>query len=193
MSVDKYAHKAPPKEPTIRLFTALAIPDSLTTTLQRLPENGLDDARRTTADDLHITLRFLGDVPEDQVPAIEEALARVRRPPFHVSVKGMGVFENPRQAVLYANIESTRKLTALAAEINEALAPLGFEMPNKPYVPHITLFRLKSARGAFNYIKSHERKLDAHWEARRFDLMKSSSPDEANIRYNALASYDLRD
>ena len=177
---------------TVRLFTALAIPPALSRTLENLPGNGLDDPRRTAPGDLHITLRFLGDIPAEQLPAIQATLQKIRRPPFHVAVKGMGCFENPRQAVLYANIESTRKLTALTAEINEALAPLGFEMPVKPYVPHITLFRLRSARGVMNYIKSHERKLDATWEARHFDLMQSSAPDDANRHYSTVASYELR-
>ncbi len=136
-------------------------------------------------------MRFIGEAPEDRLPAIKEALARVRRGPFQIEMKGLGVFDGGRQAVLWAGLPSERKLTALAGDINEILAPLGFEMPNKPYKPHITIARLKDSRGLEPYLKKHGKKIAARWQATSFGLYLSASPDEHSRRYRLLEAYPL--
>ena len=175
----------------MRLFTALPVPGEARAMLQSLPRSDLD-ARWTSSDDLHITLRYLGPVPEDSLPAIGEALARVRRPSFHVEVQGLGTFSGGRHPVLWAAVQSTRKLTALAGDINEALAPLGFEMPNKPFTPHITLARLNQPKGLESWIGKHERRVSARWQANSFTLYLSAEPDEQSRRYRALATWPLQ-
>lgn len=175
----------------VRLFTALPVPAGTREVLQSLPRSGLD-ASWTPPDDLHITLRYLGPVPEDNLPAIGEALARVRRPSFHVEVQGLGTFNSGRQPVLWAAVQSARKLTALAGDINEVLAPLGFEMPNKPFTPHITLARLKQPKGLESWIGKHGSRVSARWQAESFTLYLSAEPDEQSRRYRALATWPLQ-
>lgn len=173
----------------IRLFVALPVPAPVSERLQALPRKGLD-AHWTAADDLHITLRFLGEVQPGLLPAIGEALAKVRRPAFHVEMQGLGTFSG-RRPVLWAAVQSTRKLTALAGDINEVLAPLGFEMPNKPFRPHITLARLQQPKGLESWISRHEKSVSASWQAVAFGLYRSAEPDERRNRYTRLAAIPL--
>ncbi len=176
---------------TVRLFTALPVPDDVKTSIGALSRKGLD-GRWTAPDDLHITIRFLGDTEEERVPEIIEALSRVRRSPFHIEGQGLSAFYNKSQTVLYATVESTRKLTALCAEVTDALTPLGFDFGMRPYVPHITVARLKSPpKKIEHYIKSHSRHLHYNWKATSFSLMQSAPPDEKDRRYRLIHKFPL--
>ena len=175
----------------VRLFTALRVPAEFTAAVKKLSRKGLE-AHWLPPDDLHITLRFLGDLPLERVPEIRQVLDRVRRPRFSVDTGGLGRFDLKKQSVLWAAVQSTRKLTALAGDINEVLAPLGFEMPVKPYVPHVTLARLKSSKGLDSYIKQHEKALSFHWQACSFGLYYSAPPDEKGNRYRSLSEFPLQ-
>ena len=174
----------------LRLFVALPVPAGFVARLSSLPRKGLD-ARWNHDDDLHITLRFLGDLPSESTPAIEKALTRVRRPPFYVEVGGLGVFENRRQSVLYVRVDSTRKMTALCGDITDELTPLGFDFGMRPFVPHITLARLNSSRGLSQYIEKNSENVSGRWEAGSFSLMRSGAADVAGRRYAILSHYPL--
>jgi 2'-5' RNA ligase len=172
-----------------RLFAALPVPGAFAREAAALPRKGID-ASWSAAADLHLTLRFLGEVPEESCAQVEEALARVRRPPFAVEIEGLGFFAKTGGAVLYAAVASTRKLTVLAADINAALAPLGFEMPRIPYVPHVTLARLAAARGLDPYIRRNGACLRGRWQAEGFALMQSGAPGPAG-RYRGVRFFDF--
>mgnify|MGYP003394464162 CR=1 FL=1 len=174
----------------LRLFTALPVSVRLSEQAATLPRGGLE-AKWNKNDDLHITLRFLGEVEPERLPEIQEALARVRRPAFYVEVRGMDRFDQKREAILYAVIESTRQLNTLCAEIGEALTPLGFDFGTRPYVPHVTLARLKSWRDLDTYIAKNERKINDHWQATHFGLMQSTGLDEGE-RFLELTRYPLQ-
>lgn len=175
-----------------RLFVALPVAQDLSAQLQDLPHNGFD-GKWLHPDDFHITLRFLGDITHYQQEEVIQALERVRRAPFHIEVGGLGQFHmGGKRTVLWAAVRSTRKLTALVAEINEKLAPLGFEMPNKPYVPHITLARLKAPRALETYIKKYESAVSASWQVGEFYLYESKNEAEKPHVYNRLSSFALR-
>jgi RNA 2',3'-cyclic 3'-phosphodiesterase len=174
----------------IRLFVALPVPERCARLLAGLPRAGLD-GKWSVAGDLHVTLRFLGDLPPESVPDIKSALARVRRPPFGIEVSGLGFFDNKRGAVLYARVDSTRKMNALCGDVTDALTPLGFDFGLRPFVPHITLARLKNARNVIQYIEKQEENVKTGWQAGAFHLMQSAAPDGADLRYSTLAEYPL--
>lgn len=176
---------------TVRLFVGMRVPAAFKAMVSDLPMKGME-ARWNHVDDLHITIRFLGDTDQRLLPDIRAALDRVKRPPFHVDVSGFDAFYNDSQTIFYADIQSTKKLTALVAEVNCALEPLGFEMPMRPYVPHITLARLnKAARGLDAYMDRHEGNMRVSWRAEDFALVVSSGPDEKGRMYKDLARYRL--
>ncbi len=100
---------------------------------------------------LHLTVRFLGDVEERAVGAVGAAVARTAAPhrPFSLEVTGGGGF-GPRHApsVLWAGIGGAAPLVALADDVDAALAELGCAPRDRPLSPHITLARGKGHRAA---------------------------------------------
>ncbi len=178
---------------SLRLFVALPVPDSLKRVVAALPRKGVA-ARWTHPDDLHITLRFLGEVEEARIEEIDAELGRVRRPPLGVELQGLGFFDVKKNPVLYARVESVRKLTTLCAEITDVLTPLGFDFGTRPYAPHVTLARFDDLSALQHYIRTLPAQggaFRAGWQAPEFGLMASGGPDQAGRRYRILANYPL--
>lgn len=101
---------------------------------------------------IHLTLQFLGAVPEENVERIEaamEAAASDARVMF-LEVKGAGGFPNARQPrVLWAGVSGdVESLAALAADLGRRLAPIGYPPEARPFSPHLTLGRAREGRGA---------------------------------------------
>ncbi|HWY67637.1 MAG TPA: RNA 2',3'-cyclic phosphodiesterase [Terriglobales bacterium] len=104
----------------------------------------LTNARWVRPEGLHITLKFLGNVADQQGGAIEAALRGIEAPQFEVSLQNIGVFPNPRSPrVLWVGIESGPDLCSLARTVDDTLAPLGFEREKRAFAPHATLARFK--------------------------------------------------
>lgn len=176
---------------SLKLFVALPVPDSVREKLAALPRKGVE-GRWVADDDFHITIRFLGDVEDGRVPEILDALTRVRRLPFYIEGQGLSAFYNKNQTVLYGVIASTRKLTALCTDVTDMLTPLGFDFGTRPYLPHLTVARLKTpSKKVENYIKRHGRHLHYRWQATSFSLMQSAPPDEYDRRYRILQKFPL--
>jgi RNA 2',3'-cyclic 3'-phosphodiesterase len=175
----------------IRLFTALKASADLHRQVQELPRKGLDSAHWSHPDDLHITLRFLGDVERDRLAEIEEILEGIRVRKFGVVVKGLDIFQRKKGGVLYAAVESTRKLTHLNSEVTERLQKLGFVFPEKFYTPHVTLARVNNVQGLKEYSQKNSRLIRAEWSVESFYLFQSADPDEKQRRYTALRKYKL--
>jgi 2'-5' RNA ligase len=99
---------------------------------------------------MHVTLRFLGNISEAQVPAIRETLGPVvlRHAAFLAGLRGIGAFPDPRRpSVLWIGVsEGGDAFQALAADVGRALDGLGFPEEDRPFHAHLTLARLR--RGA---------------------------------------------
>ena len=104
------------------------------------------------AENLHVTLKFLGGIDEAGVPPVIDALgAAVRRHArFAIEVGGLGAFPSASRArVLWAGVVGgDGALRALAATVETALAALGFPREERPFSPHITLGRVREPRRA---------------------------------------------
>ena len=95
---------------------------------------------------LHVTMKFLGDVPEDRAAPIAAALdAAVRAArPFEVMLGGIGAFpSSARPRVIWLGVEIHPALELLANDIEKALQPFGFEAELRPFRPHVTIGRAK--------------------------------------------------
>jgi RNA 2',3'-cyclic 3'-phosphodiesterase len=96
---------------------------------------------------LHLTLKFLGEIDEANLPDVLVALrvAAHRQGGFSLTVRGIGVFPDARTPkVLWAGLSGdVDKLTALAGAIDEALIPVGIEPEGRPFKPHLTIARIK--------------------------------------------------
>lgn len=142
-----------------RLFIALDVPDTVRGTLAALRTDDLDGARWTNPGQLHCTLRFLGDTPEEQVPEIEATLAHLDTPPpLDLRLDGLTVFPSRRRPrVLVARIAPDDELLALQQRIEDAVQHLGFEPEPKRFRPHVTLARFKraDAGAVHDWLRAH--------------------------------------
>lgn len=136
----------------MRLFVALDVPDETRRALGeaiRRFENVCHGARWMQAESIHITLKFIGEVEETKLPAIEDSLANVKSSgPTEIAFQNFGFFPNERHPrVFWLGIEAGRDLAALAAGISSALEPVGIPREGRTFRPHLTLARFKTEKG----------------------------------------------
>lgn len=130
----------------IRLFAALPLPDNVRARLAAL-SNGIEGARWVAAEDLHITLRFIGDIQEDRGDDAYAALGAVQFEPISVTLSGAGHFGTAAKAhSIWIGVERTPELAALHERIDRALVRAGFPPEGRKFLPHVTLARLGRAR-----------------------------------------------
>ncbi|HTI86819.1 MAG TPA: RNA 2',3'-cyclic phosphodiesterase [Alphaproteobacteria bacterium] len=126
----------------IRLFCALELPQSIRDRLIAIG-GGLPGARWVPEENMHLTLRFIGEVPESSFDDIATALAGVRAPAFDLTIAGVGHFERGRKpTMLWAAVESNPALNQLQTSIEAALRRAGVKSEDRRFQPHITLARL---------------------------------------------------
>ncbi len=146
---------------------------------------------------LHLTLKFLGETSEEQVTQIKNMLEELAslQPPVSFIVSGMGYFKSrgmPR--VLFADIHNGEALQQLAEGIETLLTPLGYNNETRPFNPHLTL-------GRINFLKNKQQFYQAV-EAHQYVSLKSVSINEIIFfqshlmpegpEYRELGKYDLR-
>jgi 2'-5' RNA ligase len=131
----------------LRLFTAIDIPGdvkaALATLLDRL--RPLADLRWIPVEKLHITTKFIGEWPEGKLDELKAALGAITCPgPVDIAIRRIGWLPNPRSArILYAGVESSETLAALAASTERAVAGVGVAPEERIYRPHVTLARTR--------------------------------------------------
>lgn len=127
----------------MRLFVGLALPIHLKVRLAPLMI-GLPGARWVPPENLHLTLRFIGEVDEREAALLDEALSTIERPPFELQVAGCGIFAQRRgPEAVWTGVASTPPLVDLQAAIERAAVRAGLAPEEKRFRPHITLARLK--------------------------------------------------
>ncbi len=134
----------------IRSFVALSLPADVRARLEQygreLKSLGLYGSF-PKAESFHLTLKFLGDIPEAKVDAIDAALERavIGIAPFHLDVRGLGAFPDTSSArVVWIGFDQSEPLSLLQARVETALEDLEFPPEDRPFRPHLTLARLKS-------------------------------------------------
>lgn len=126
-----------------RLFVAIDVPSEVRGRLEGLCE-GLPGAKWVRAANLHLTLRFIGDVDEAGFDAVREALRGVACPPFELKPEGLGRFPlRGRPTVLWVGLREQPALVGLQQAVDDAVAEAGFGHEERDYHPHLTLARLK--------------------------------------------------
>ena len=126
----------------IRLFCAIELPIALRDHLIALG-GGFPGARWVPEENLHLTLSFIGEVPESSFDDIAVALSGTGVPVFDVVVKGMGHFERAHKpTMLWAGVEPNPQLIYLHDRISSSLRRVGIKVDDRQFQPHITLARL---------------------------------------------------
>ena len=129
----------------IAIFPPLEVRKRALEAAQRLPLG--NRVRWTRPENVHLTLKFLGDIREavrgDLCTTLEEVCTE--HAPFDVGLTGLGAFPSTRRArILWAGVGAgADALRSLAAELDTALAALDFDREERPYSPHLTLGRIR--------------------------------------------------
>lgn len=127
----------------IRLFTALDLPEAVRQRLALL-QSGVPGARWIRPENLHVTLRFLGEVEESVAEDLDAAFARAAAPGFELRLDGVGHFGPVRKPTsLWAGIERSEALQFLHDKIDRAAVAAGLGPDDRKFRPHVTLARLK--------------------------------------------------
>lgn len=128
----------------IRLFVGLGLPETVRGHL-RLLCGGVPGARWSEPENLHLTLRFIGEVSEDVAQDIDAALAQIHAPAFSLTLTGVGMFGGSKGRQLWAGVADTPALLHLQAKCESALVRIGLAPEGRSFLPHVTLARLKDA------------------------------------------------
>jgi len=138
----------------MRLFVAVNLPEEVRGRLAAAQER-LRAARAQVSwvrpDNMHLTLKFLGETAPDRLDSIRAALAEVARRslPFEAALGGVGSFGGRVPRVVWAGVtDGATRLAELAGRVDGALAGIGFPRESRPFAPHLTLGRVRAPERA---------------------------------------------
>ena len=140
-----------------RLFVAVRPPEPIRDLLIDAMDDN-PDFRWQNDEQLHLTLRFIGEVDRPIAEDLANALSRVRAERFSIRINGVGRFEQRSGGALWAGVEPKEPVAALAAKVERACQQVGLEPEHRAFHPHITLARWKGRRS---------REVQAYLEAHR--------------------------
>ena len=175
----------------IRLFTAIEIPEAVRLQLSLL-QGGLPGARWMPRENMHLTLRFIGEVDEAVARDIDDLLAEIRAPAFTLALNGVGEFGRKEGRTLWAGVVSGDALQHLAAKIESALQRMGLPAERRKYSPHVTLARQKDVplTGIQEFLTTHALFQSPPFEVNQFALFSSRQSGKGS-RYRVESVYPL--
>ena len=170
----------------MRLFVGLDLPERIKTALLA-SMGGVAGARWQSAEQLHLTMRFIGEVDRHMAADIAAALGRVNVRPFVAELGEPGLFDHRgRIDCLWVGVRPVEPLAALAKAVNAALAGVGIPPEPRAFVPHISVARGRGMIGAASWPHSPIPRLG--WTVKNFCLFDSIlTPDGS--RYAVLARW----
>lgn len=185
---------------SVRCFVAIRVAPGAVEALQRAQER----LRRTGADvklvetrNLHLTLKFLGDVESARLPDVLRVVQAIAAgtPRMAGRIHGVGAFPNERAPrVIWAGMDfEPDAARTLAARIDAELAPLGFARETRPFASHVTLGRVRSPRGRKSLAQELEKLSGSEFGRQPVERLTvfQSVLSAAGPEYTALAEYDL--
>jgi 2'-5' RNA ligase len=128
-----------------RLFVAIRPPEPIRNLLIDAMDDGAD-FRWQSEDQLHLTLRFIGEVDRPVAQDLADALVHIRVPAFDLRISGIGRFEQRSAGALWASVEPRDPVAALAAKVERVCQQTGLKAERRAFHPHITLARWKGRR-----------------------------------------------
>jgi 2'-5' RNA ligase len=184
----------------MRLFVGINIPKKQRTRIHRalrdLREEPLP-VRWVDPDHFHVTLKFLGEVRKERLPALEEALAYTARESraFVTRFRGFGAFPTVRKPrVIWVGVEATPEFRCMKQDLEWALGQAGFEAETRAFHPHVTLGRADVGEGAGVFRDLDRRladlSLDDELRVHSLDMMRSDLSREGP-RYSLVSSVRL--
>jgi 2'-5' RNA ligase len=185
----------------MRLFIAIEIPDEIKKEMVMVQEQlrkANIDATWPRPEAMHLTLKFLGEIPETKVAEIvsgmQKAAEGIGR--FRLEVKGVGTFPNPRNArVVWIGLSGDiGKLTKLQEAVENAMAGIGLVRDERKFTAHLTLGRIKYIRSRDTWIKTLEEIKDISlpaFEVTSVSLMQSELKPSGAV-YTEMGRVELK-
>ena len=193
-----------PNEKTHRLFVACELPaevrDAVGGLVESLREQSDGAVRWVNPQSLHVTLKFLGEVPERQLPAVKMALqeAVVRHSAFFLELSSIGTFGGREGLrVMWAAVAGdVLRLEALGRDVNRALSVVGFEPETRPFRPHLTLGRVRNdvptrQRAEIEVAVGKIKIPECEWRTSEIALVRSRL-QPGGARHDTVATFPLR-
>ena len=180
----------------IRLFVALKIPENIKEQLLNICNGLVPDASLyswVTADKIHLTLKFIGEVEENLVPPISTELDFVKNyRSFNFQISRFGFFfrEN-RPKILWAGMQTDESIFKLVEELNKRMEIFNIEPEGRKFKSHLTLLRIKSKLDE-NFINNFNNyKFDElNFNANKIALVKSEL-SRTGAQYTEIKNYEL--
>ena len=174
-----------------RLFVAIRPPEDI----RDLLVDAMDDSpdfRWQEDEQLHLTLRFVGEVDRHVANDLAEALGRVRAARFSLRIKDAGRFEQRNSGALWAGVDPKEPVAALAAKVERTCQQAGLKPESRAFHPHITLARWKGrrTREVADYLDRHRGLVSDPFEVDRFILFESRL-GRHGAHYEPVSEYPL--
>jgi 2'-5' RNA ligase len=174
-----------------RLFVAIRPPEPI----RDLLIDAMDDSadfRWQDEEQLHLTLRFVGEVDRPLAEDLALALSQIRAAAFEIRIRGTGRFEQRNSGALWAGLEPKAPLAALAAKVERLCQSVGLEPERRTFHPHITLARWKGrrTREVADYLDRTRALASDPFEVDRFTLFESRL-SRHGAHYEEVATYPL--
>jgi 2'-5' RNA ligase len=136
----------------MRLFIALDLDATIREKIARFLDGvrGFSpDARWVRPESLHVTLKFIGQMPDENLPQVISTLQQIKANAFEIHIAGYGFFPTHKAPrVFWIGIQAESQLPSLAATIDDQMAKLGVPREEHPFSPHLTLARRAGGSGA---------------------------------------------
>ena len=174
-----------------RLFVAIRPPQAI----RDLLVDAMDDSpdfRWQNDEQLHVTLRFAGEVERPVANDLADSLGQIQSPRFAVRISGVGRFEQRNSGALWAGVEPKAPLAALAAKVERACQQIGLEPERRAFHPHVTLARWKGrrTREVQDFLERRQGLASGAFNVDRFILFESHL-SRHGAHYEEVAEYPL--
>lgn len=174
-----------------RLFVAIRPPEAI----RDLLIDAMDDAptlRWVPDDNLHLTLRFIGEVERPLAEDLARALEGIRAPAFSLRINSVGRFDQRGGGAVWAGVDPKEPVAALAAKVDRVCFAAGLEPDRRAFHPHITVarFRNSAEADAEEFVRRNAGLTSAPFSVDSFQLFESRL-SRHGAHYEAVASYSL--
>ncbi|MDX1756062.1 MAG: RNA 2',3'-cyclic phosphodiesterase [Marinobacter sp.] len=136
----------------MRLFIGLTLPGAIKRQI-RATQHGIRHARWQNSNQLHLTLNFIGQVPEDQAPALCELVSAFQFAPFSLQLTGAGRFGT---RALWLGVSPDEPVIQLHESFKALLAEQDWPTENRRFRPHVTVARLGRRSDCTDYLQTHQ-------------------------------------
>jgi 2'-5' RNA ligase len=182
----------------MRMFVALPIPRSVVQSIM-LIQGGVPDAHWQTSEQLHITLRFIGEVDGREAAMLNDALAAIAAPGFDLQLHSVGQFGNKQPHALWVGLRKSEALEHLQRKVDAAIRRVG-QPPSSgeryahKFMPHVTVARLRNPenRKMIEWLADHALFTSPEFRENAFQLYSSRLTGDGSV-YAVEREYPLED